>query len=150
MARPIISDFRSMPGPDVVVTRGPAEGGTQGGADPRDLVLGLERADPELLVLGQLVQDVEAGVIGYVPRNSGSPLRSEAATRPQAAAVLPVMLAYSPVPGRPASPRRRTRRAPPSRRSGTPLERPLVGLLHELLAGVLLGDPGQRGLDGLV
>ena len=38
----------------------------------------------------------EAGVIGYVPRNNGRPLRIDAATSPHAAAVLPVMLAYSP------------------------------------------------------
>ena len=58
-AMPIDSDFRSMPGPLVVVMpEGPAEGGPDGGAHPGDLVLGLEGPDPELLVLGQLVEDV--------------------------------------------------------------------------------------------
>ena len=59
MARPIISAFRSMPGPEVVVTpRAPPKAAPEGGADARDLVLGLEGAHTELLVLGQLVEDV--------------------------------------------------------------------------------------------
>ena len=58
-ARPMVSDLRSTPGPEVVVTpRRAAEGGSEGGADAGDLVLGLEGAHPELLVLGQLVEDV--------------------------------------------------------------------------------------------
>ena len=51
---------------------------------------------PNCLCLESSWRMSEAGVIGYVPRNSGSPLRSEAAMSPQAAAVLPVTLAYSP------------------------------------------------------
>ena len=35
--------------------------------------------------------------MGYEPKNSGKPERTEAAINPQAVAVLPVMFVYSPV-----------------------------------------------------
>ena len=58
-ARPIVSDFSAMPGPEVVVTPELAgERGAERRADAGDLVLGLERRDAERLVLAQLVEDV--------------------------------------------------------------------------------------------
>ena len=92
-ASPIVSLFSEMPGPG----RGgdaqrAAERRAQRRADAGDLVLGLEGRDAERLVLAQLVQDVaDAGVIGYEPRNTGSPLTCPAATIPYASAVLPVI-----------------------------------------------------------
>ena len=59
MARPIVSDLRSRPGPLVVVTpSAPPKAAPEGRADAGDLVLGLEGADPELLAPAQLVEDV--------------------------------------------------------------------------------------------
>ena len=59
MARPIVSDLRSRPGPLVVVRRARRRRtAPEGGADAGDLVLGLEGADAELLAPAQLVQDV--------------------------------------------------------------------------------------------
>ena len=83
-ARPIVSLLSEMPG----ARRGgdaqrPAERRAQRGTDAGDLVLGLEGGDAEGLVLAQLVQDVaDAGVIGYEPRNTGSPVTCPAATIP--------------------------------------------------------------------
>ena len=58
-ARPIVSDFSEMPGPEVVVTpSAPANDGADRGADAGDLVLGLEGGHAERLVLAQLVEDV--------------------------------------------------------------------------------------------
>ena len=65
-ARPIVSDFSAMPGPEVVVTPSvPANDGADRGADAGDLVLGLERRDAERLVLADSsCRMSEAGVIG--------------------------------------------------------------------------------------
>ena len=58
-ARPIASDLSAMPGPDVAGQRERAAvARTDGGADGRDLVLGLERLHAERLVAGELVEDV--------------------------------------------------------------------------------------------
>ena len=59
IARPIASDFRSSPGPLVVVTPSPPPNDApERGADAGDLVLGLERTHPELLPPAELVEDV--------------------------------------------------------------------------------------------
>ena len=91
MARPIVSDLRSRPGPLVVVTpRAPPKDGAQGGADAGDLVLGLEGPDAELLAPAQLVQDVRRRGDRVAARGrAGSPARRVAAIRPQASAWLP-------------------------------------------------------------
>ena len=70
-----------------------------GGADRRDLVLGLERLDAEVLVARQLVEDVAGrrDRIGAVEQLAGRPA-SSAARKPSAVASLPVMFRY--VPGR--------------------------------------------------
>ena len=50
------------------------EGRAEGDADRGDLILGLERLDPEVLVPGQLVEDVAGrgdGVRGVEERQSG-------------------------------------------------------------------------------
>ncbi len=73
-----------------------AEGRAEGRAHAGDLVLCLEGAHAEVLLLRQLVEQSDAGVIGYDPRKSGRPERCEAATSPQARAVLPVTLVYVP------------------------------------------------------
>ena len=61
-ARPIVSAFRSMPGPLVAVTpRLPAEGGAERHVGGGDLVLGLNRAHAEPLVARQLVEQLGRG-----------------------------------------------------------------------------------------
>ena len=86
MARPIVSDLRSMPGP-----RGgghaerAAERRAEGRADAGDLVLGLEGPHPELLVLGQLVEDVRGRgdrVGAEEQRQVGAERRRRSAPRP--------------------------------------------------------------------
>ncbi len=83
MARPMVSDLRSSPGPLVVVTpERPAEGGAEGGADAGDLVLGLEGADAELLAPAQLVEDVRGRrdrVAAQEEREPGQPGRRDEA-----------------------------------------------------------------------
>ena len=58
-ARPIASVLSAMPGPDeAVIPSDAAVARPDGGADRGDLVLGLERLDPERLVGRELVEDV--------------------------------------------------------------------------------------------
>ena len=129
---PIVSAFRSMPGPLVVVTpMAPPKAAPERRADAGDLVLGLEGEDVELLERRELVQDVARRrdrVAAEEERQAG--LAAPRRRSPSAVAVLPVMLRY--VPGaesRPAPPRTRPRTARRSRRSCQPgRERAAVGL----------------------
>ena len=58
-ARPIVSAFRSMPGPLVaVIPRWPAKAAPTRHVDRRDLVLGLDRADAEAVVAGEVVEEL--------------------------------------------------------------------------------------------
>ena len=83
MARPIVSDLRSRPGPLVVVTpRAPPNVCAEGGSDARDLVLGLEGADVELLAPAQLVEDVRRRSDRVAAQEQGQP--GEACRRDEA------------------------------------------------------------------
>ena len=89
-ARPMVSALSAMPGPEVVVTpSAAAERRAERRADAADLVLGLERADPEPLVLGQLVQDVRGRrdrVGAEEQRQPGPPGRGDQAVGQRAVA----------------------------------------------------------------
>ena len=74
----------------------PGERGADRRGHRRDFVLGLEREHVEILVLGQLVQNVAGRRDRIAPRNSRLPLSRAAVIRPQASAVLPMMLVYLP------------------------------------------------------
>src|SRR5215475_123316 len=93
VARPMVSDFRHMPGPDVLVTPS---------APPRAAPTPLISSSawnvriPNRLYLDSSCKMSEAGVIGYDPRNICSPASLAAVTSPFASAVLPVMLRYRP------------------------------------------------------
>ncbi len=90
--RPIVSDFRLIPGPDDVVTpRAPPNDAPRAAPTPAIsssawIVVTLNR-----LSLDSSCSTSDAGVIGYAPRTSGNPARSAPATRPYASARLPEM-----------------------------------------------------------
>ena len=76
MASPIVSDLRSMPGPEVVVTpRAPPKAAPRAAPIAGDLVLGLKGPHPELLVLRQLVEDVGGRGDRIGPEEEGQPGR---------------------------------------------------------------------------
>jgi hypothetical protein len=96
-ARPIASLLSAMPGPDVAVSaHRAAVRRADGGADRRDLVLGLERLDAEVLVARQLVEDVARRGDRVRPVEQVALASFDGATKPSAVASLPVMLRYVP------------------------------------------------------
>src|SRR5580658_369636 len=96
-ASPMVSAFRHMPGPDVDVTpRLPPKEAPRAAPTPLISSSACMVRTPKRLSFDSSCSMSDAGVIGYEPRNSGSPDRRDAATSPYASALLPVMLRYLP------------------------------------------------------
>ena len=93
MARPIVSALSARPGPLVVVTpRWPPKAAPRAAPMPAISSSACRVRTPKFLCLDSSWRMSDAGVIGYEPRKSGSLASWPAAIRPQASAVLPVML----------------------------------------------------------
>ena len=81
-----------MPGPDVVVTpSAPPKAAPSAAPIPAISSSAWKVRTPKRLCLASSCRMSLAGVIGYAPRNSGSPDRTDAATSPYASARLPEM-----------------------------------------------------------
>ncbi len=92
-AMPTDSDLRSAPGPLVVVTpREPPKAAPMAAPTPAISSSACTVRTPNSLCLESSWRMSEAGVMGYEPRKSGRWAWCAAAMRPQASAVLPVML----------------------------------------------------------
>jgi hypothetical protein len=90
--RPIVSDFRTTPGPAEVVT--PSEPPKLAPSAAPAAAISSSAWNvrtPNDLWRASSSRIDDAGVIGYAPRNSGRPLFTEAAMSPYASAVLPVI-----------------------------------------------------------
>jgi hypothetical protein len=96
-ARPIVSDLSDTPGPEVVVTpSAPPKDAPSAAPTPAISSSAWKVVTPKLLCLLSSCKTSEAGVIGYAPRNNGSPDCCDAAISPYDKAALPVMLRYRP------------------------------------------------------
>src|SRR5215471_13416049 len=96
-ASPTVSAFRHMPGPEVLVTpSAPPNAAPSAAPTPLISSSAWNVRTPNRLYLASSCRMSDAGVIGYDPRNTSSPARRDAVTRPIASAVLPVMLRYCP------------------------------------------------------
>src|SRR5215472_16528525 len=92
-ASPMVSALRHIPGPDVVVTpSAPPNAAPSAAPTPLISSSAWKVRTPNRLCLDSSCRMSDAGVIGYEPRKIGSPDSLDAATRPLASAVLPVML----------------------------------------------------------
>src|SRR6202034_3117454 len=96
-ASPTVSAFSVIPGPDVVVTASDPPNAAPS-ADPAAEISSSawNVRTPNRLCLGRSCKMSQAGVIGYEPRNNGSPASWDAAISPYARAVFPLMLRYVP------------------------------------------------------
>ncbi len=82
-ASPIVSPFSAMPGPDEVVTASaPPNAAPSAAPMPAISSSAWKVRTPKRLCLDSSCRMSLAGVIGYAPRNSGSPLRLAAAISP--------------------------------------------------------------------
>ena len=80
---PIVSALSARPGPEVEVTASDPPYAAPSAAPTAAISSSAWKVrTPNRLCLDSSCRMSEAGVIGYEPRNSGSPLRCEAATRP--------------------------------------------------------------------
>src|SRR5919112_4166337 len=80
-ARPIVSDFSAMPGPDDVVTpSAPPNEAPSAAPMPAISSSAWNVVTPNRLCLDSSCRMSVAGVIGYAPRYNGRPLRRDAAT----------------------------------------------------------------------
>src|SRR5215813_12158705 len=95
VARPMVSAFRHMPGPEVLDTpSAPPNAAPRAAPTPPISSSAWNVRTPNRLYLDSSCRMSEAGVIGYDPRNIWSPASLAAVTSPLASAVLPVMLRY--------------------------------------------------------
>ena len=82
-ASPMVSDFSEMPGPEVVVTpSAPPNAAPSAAPTPAISSSAWNVVTLNALCLLSSCRMSEAGVIGYEPRNTGSPLACPAATMP--------------------------------------------------------------------
>ncbi len=96
-ASPMVSAFRHIPGPEVLVTpSAPPNAAPSAAPTPLISSSAWNVRIPKRLYLDSSCRMSEAGVIGYDPRNICRPASLAAVTRPFASAVLPVMLRYWP------------------------------------------------------
>ena len=89
-ASPTVSDFRTMPGPAEVVTpSAPPKAAPSAAPEAAISSSAWNVRTPKCFRPASCSRTSDAGVIGYAPRKSGSPLSLLAATRPYVSAVLP-------------------------------------------------------------
>src|SRR3954467_6791142 len=97
IASPTVSDFRTTPGPAEVVTPSEPPNAAPSAAPAAAISSSAWNVrTPNALCLASSSRIDDAGVIGYAPRNSGSPDSFDAAISPYDSAWLPVMLRYVP------------------------------------------------------
>ena len=97
MARPIVSDLRSRPGPLVVVTpSAPPKAAPSAAPTPAISSSAWKVPDAELLAPAELVQDVRGRRDRVAAEEQGQAGQPAAAIRPKASAWLPVTWTYSP------------------------------------------------------
>src|SRR5918995_4144542 len=95
--RPTVSALRTTPGPaDVETPSEPPKLAPSAAPTAAISSSAWNVRTPKLLWRASSSSTPDAGVIGYAPRNSGSPDLTEAAISPYASAWLPVMLRYRP------------------------------------------------------
>ena len=79
----MVSDLSAMPGPDVVVTpSAPPNAAPSAAPTPEISSSAWNVVTPKALCLDSSCRMSDAGVIGYEPRNTGSPVVRPAATSP--------------------------------------------------------------------
>jgi hypothetical protein len=92
IARPTVSAFRTTPGPAEVDTPNAPPNDAPSAAPTAAISSSAWNVrTPKFLCRASSSRIPDAGVIGYAPRKSGRPLSFDAAIRPYASAVLPVI-----------------------------------------------------------